>query len=351
MAARAAVAVLAVLAAITTMSGAFASLTPRTPVILLTDIGTDIDDTWALAVLMQSSAYDIVLIVAESHNTPARAKVAAKFLEGTGRDSIPIALGIQQDETDSYLYGWAADYDLSTYKAGVVVDGVNALLNAIKQSTVPPVLVVLSPCPTLLAAYRQEPNTVALVRTVYAMMGSVRRGYKGASHPDSEYNVYDNVAAAAMLFDGASSGIYNLTVTPLDTCGIFQIDGESYDRFLRAAASTSAIAKLILESYVYWQPLVPWCTPEAPQPCEPHVRSSVIYDVVAIGMMEGFRSRKHLGFEQLAIDIVGNMTVIAPSGVPSTVATFWLSEKDVSHHSLSLTNFGDDVIECIISGC
>jgi len=73
--------ILIALIAISTISCA-----PPIPVIIDTDIGTDIDDTWALAYLLNSKEIDIKLVLTESHNTPARAKVAAKFFNTSGKN-------------------------------------------------------------------------------------------------------------------------------------------------------------------------------------------------------------------------------------------------------------------------
>ncbi len=49
----------------------------RIPVILDADIGSDIDDTWALALLLASPELDLKLLVKDHGDTVARARVAA----------------------------------------------------------------------------------------------------------------------------------------------------------------------------------------------------------------------------------------------------------------------------------
>src|SRR3974377_591872 len=49
----------------------------KTPVLLDTDIGDDIDDTWALALLLKSPELDLKLVVTDFGNTVYRAKIAA----------------------------------------------------------------------------------------------------------------------------------------------------------------------------------------------------------------------------------------------------------------------------------
>ena len=64
------------------------------PVIIDTDIGSDIDDSFAIALALQSSELlDVQLIVTCTDDTTARAKIAAKLLTIAGRDSVPIGIG------------------------------------------------------------------------------------------------------------------------------------------------------------------------------------------------------------------------------------------------------------------
>lgn len=63
--------------------------------ILDTDIGNDIDDTWALGqLLLMDDVFDLKLVLTGTGDTVYRAKVAAGFLEETGYGYIPVGIGI-----------------------------------------------------------------------------------------------------------------------------------------------------------------------------------------------------------------------------------------------------------------
>jgi hypothetical protein len=49
-------------------------------VILDTDIGTDIDDAWALGLAMTSPEFELIAVTITDGNTSARARVACKLL-------------------------------------------------------------------------------------------------------------------------------------------------------------------------------------------------------------------------------------------------------------------------------
>src|SRR6516162_8277625 len=64
------------------------------PVILTTDIGDDIDDTWALGLLLKSPELDLKLVLGDYGKNQYRAKVLAKFLETAGRTDVAVGVGL-----------------------------------------------------------------------------------------------------------------------------------------------------------------------------------------------------------------------------------------------------------------
>ena len=88
----------------------------KTPVIL--NIGTDIDDTWALAMLLNCPELDPRLITTVSGNTTYRAHLAAKFLQTAGRADIPIGIGDPQGSLN-FQQPWLEGWDVSAYPGGI----------------------------------------------------------------------------------------------------------------------------------------------------------------------------------------------------------------------------------------
>jgi len=85
----------------------------RIPVIFDADIGGDIDDTWALVMLLKSPELDVKLVTTDAGNARYRAKIVARLLEVAGRTDIPIGLGLQLSEDDDGPQApWVKDYDL-----------------------------------------------------------------------------------------------------------------------------------------------------------------------------------------------------------------------------------------------
>ena len=192
------------------------------PVILDTDIGDDIDDTWALVMLLRSPALDVRLITTDYGNTVYRARLVARLLEVAGRTDIPIGIGIQENENEGGQAEWVEGYDLDHYPGVVHEDGVQALIDAAMAATEPLTLIAVGPPPSLAAALEREPRIAGKLRLA-GMYGSIRRGYGDAPEPSAEWNV----TGQRRRPPGPSSPPpgSDAILTPLDTCGLVQLEG------------------------------------------------------------------------------------------------------------------------------
>ncbi len=229
---------------LTTASGPAYGSAGRTPVIFDTDICDDIDDTWALGVLLQSPELDCKLITTALRDTEAKARVVAKFLDKVGRTEIPIGIGVKQPGDSWRQTSWAKDYDLSSYPGRVCKDGVQAIIDTIMNSPQRITLIAVGPLPNIAEALRREPR-IAEKADFVGMHGSVYIGYSGTEKPDAEYNVAQNAEAAQKVFTAA----WPMTITPLDTCGRVALTREKYQKVLNR---NNAITSNLMENYRTW---------------------------------------------------------------------------------------------------
>jgi len=216
----------------------------KIPVIFDTDICDDIDDTWALALLLKCPEFDVKLITTESGNTVAKARMVAKFLETIGRADIPIGIGIQHHNGSHRYDVWAKDYDLLSYPETIYQDGVQALIDTIMKSQKPITVIAVGPVPNIAAALQREPRIAEKAEFV-GMHGSIRRGYGGRPEPDAEWNVKTFVKELQKVFKAP----WNVTITPLDTCGIVQLKGEKYQKVLK---KSNPLTRALIENYRIW---------------------------------------------------------------------------------------------------
>jgi inosine-uridine nucleoside N-ribohydrolase len=235
--------VMVMLAVASVLVGA-AAAAPR-PVILDTDICDDIDDTWALALLVQSPELDCKLVTTAVGNTEAKAKVVAKYLDAVGHAKIPVGIGVKQHGGTHRHTDWAKDYDLSSYPGGIHKDGVGALIDVVMKSPQRVTIIAIGPLPNIGAALEREPR-IAEKADFIGMHGSIYKGYGGRDKPDPEYNVKADVAACRKAFTAP----WEITITPLDTCGLVVLKGGKYKKIFER---DNAITSHLLANYRLWQ--------------------------------------------------------------------------------------------------
>lgn len=281
--------------------------TGKVAAILDTDIGDDIDDTWALGLLLKSPEVDLKMVVTDFGNAPYRAKIVAKFLEAAKRTDVAVGMGISQGTKLGPQAEWVADYSLSRYPGKVHRDGVAAMIRLIMDSPQPITLVCIGPVPNIRAALEKQPEIAKRARFV-GMYGSVRKGYGGSGKPEAEWNVRADPKACQKVFTAA----WPMTITPLDTCGLVHLRGEKYAKVARSA---DPIARAVIENYRIW-----W---KAHNPNKPEKidASSTLYDTVAAYLSF---SRDLVNIERLPIRVTDDgFTRIDPKGKEIDCATSW----------------------------
>ncbi len=265
----------------------------RIPVILDTDIGDDIDDTWALGLLLRCPELNVKLVVTDFGKPEYRARLVAKFLTQVGRAEIPIGLGIPASPPESNpLQEWIGDFSLKQYRGRVHQDGVKALIETVMRSKERVTILAIGPVPNIAAALEREPK-IAQRANIVGMQGSVRHGYGGNATPDAEYNVVRDVRACQKVFTAG----WPICITPLDTCGRVSLNSERYQRLLR---SQDPIAKTILENYAVWERAI---NQKPSLQLNTH-QSSTLYDTVAVYLAATQSAGRDLvKMEQLGIRI------------------------------------------------
>lgn len=277
------------------------------PVILATDIGDDIDDTWALGFLLRSPELSLKLVATEYGKAPYRAKLLAKFLQKTGHANIPIAVGPDAEPRgDGPQAEWVKDYDLSSYPGRVLPDGAGAINDVIMGSRQPVTLICIGPMPNVAAALERAPHIAHHARFV-GMDGSVRTGYGGAKTPSAEWNVKCCPAASKKVL----SADWDITITPLDTCGLVTLDGARYQRMLH---TPDPVAATIVENCRLW-------SKANRTAAEAEVHSSTLFDPVAVYLAFSHRFCK---MERLGIRVTDDgFTVVDGQAKQMNVATEW----------------------------
>ena len=280
----------------------------KIPVIFDTDIGDDIDDTWALTMLLKSPQLDVKLITTTCHASQARGRVVAKLLTVAGRTDIAIGLG-PGAEGKTNQDAWTEGFRLDQYAGKVYEDGAQAIIDTIHGSRQPITVICVGPLQTMSAALEKDPSIAAKASFV-GMHGSIYKGYGGGSTISAEYNVKRDAAAARRVL---SAPWRSITITPLDTCGLVNLGGE---RFEALKKSDDAMVKALLENYRIWS--------KKGQVAE-LTASSTLFDTVGIYL--GYPGPKELArFETLNVAVTDDgFTRIDPAGTKMSAAVEWKS--------------------------
>jgi inosine-uridine nucleoside N-ribohydrolase len=294
------------------------------PVVLDTDIGTDIDDTWALAMLLRCPELDLRLVVTTSGDVEYRGWVTAGILAAAGRKEVPVALGVGvAAAADRPQERVAVEARRRGHPAGLQSQGVEALVDTVMSSASPVTIVSIGPASTLAAALTVEPAICERARVV-AMYGSVRVGYDGRPGPDPEYNVVLDVGACRAVL----AAPWDVTITPLDTCGSVVLAGE---RYLAVRRAPGPLVDALVRASEEW-------AVATSQPTAFEERTTTLFDTVAVYLAyaEDLVGIEHLS---IAIDDDGRMRV--QEGAPVTrVATSWRDADAFADHLVARLTSG-----------
>ena len=219
------------------------------------DLAGDVDDAYAIALLLSSSEdIDLLGIVTDHGLTTDRALVAAKMLDQVGLSNIPIYIGRETKRNlfnensngkapyDRQMY-WAKDY---TGLKKQELSGADFIVETLKKYPNEVILITVGPIPNIGDVLNKDPNVLKLAKQVVSMFGSFYVGYNGAKEPSAEYNVLEDLKSSKML---SKSGA-NITYIGLDVTDHVKLpDEERLQLFMRQTPLTNAVSAL----YALWR--------------------------------------------------------------------------------------------------
>ena len=244
----------------------------RQKVIFDCDLGGDIDDAFAVALLLCSQEeFEILGMCMDHGNTPGRGRVAAKMLYETGNEDIPIYLGRhtptvvglhEELEGDSPQFLWAEDFDVLKPRDLPAADFIIESLNQYPDEII---LFTVGPVDNIGDVIDKDPDALKKAKRVVSMFGSIEKGYDG-SDASREWNVIGSLAASKKFMDSGA----NITLAPLDVTDQAILRMEYLNAvFNRNTPLTDALGSL----YSLWFLHAKWAI--LPK----------MHDVVAIGMV------------------------------------------------------------------
>jgi inosine-uridine nucleoside N-ribohydrolase len=237
----------------------------RTKVIFDCDLGDDIDDAYALALLCASPELEVLGITTCYGRTDDRARLACQLLYEWGLDSIPVAVG-RDSRTMNERANWYADqfhYAKGfSRKTPIRASAVEFIQDQLHRYPGQVTIISVGPVQTMADLLKREPGALGLAKRVVAMFGSFYVGYNGSPTPNAEWNVVvDPTAAQQFVNSGAQ-----ITYAGLDVTAFVRADVAFRQKLLmRQSPLTSSLCGL----QTLWNA----------------DRDPVLFDAVAVGMV------------------------------------------------------------------
>ena len=222
---------------------------PMEKVILDTDIGDDIDDAYALALLLSQPNVKVLGVTTAWGQTQERAELAAKLLHVMGHDKVPVYAGRRGDAKIGRQYEWAKR-DAANAGAGRDAvtavqkdDAVTFLKREFDRAPGEVTLIAIGPLVNVGDLVTRYPEVKSKIKRIVIMGGAVHVGYNNAAPPVVEWNIRcDPVAARAVYESGVP-----LTMAGLEATTMLKFDGERQKRlFAQGTPMTDAIAALTI---------------------------------------------------------------------------------------------------------
>jgi inosine-uridine nucleoside N-ribohydrolase len=222
--------------------GSAAAQQPRMKVVLDTDIGTDIDDAWALGYALKSPSFELLGVTVSDGDTAQRAKMACKLLHRLGRTDVPVAVGrktaaVPPDRID-YQFTWAEDF--RDY-APIATPASDFLADVIRRHPGEVTIIAVGPLQNIGDLVRKHPDVVPMVKRVVLMSGSIAaNAYGPAAVP--EWNVKLAIPEAQAVY---SAG-WPLTIVPLDSTSYVRLTDAERDALRQARTPLTTALEALL---------------------------------------------------------------------------------------------------------
>ena len=164
--------------------------------IIDTDVGTDVDDLWTLAVAVGRSDVDLVAVTVVYGDVGLRARLASLALTGMGV-SVPVARGISDPMSDKEVM-WAGFEGVGVPRLDAASAGSDDAVDLLCSLTAADPgnidVVAIGPLTNIAAAIERDSTFVSNVRRLTIMGGEFGREW-------AEHNVSSDVTASRIVFD------------------------------------------------------------------------------------------------------------------------------------------------------
>ncbi|MEM9419720.1 MAG: nucleoside hydrolase [Planctomycetota bacterium] len=182
----------------------------KTKILLDTDIGSDIDDSIALAYLLKQTKFDLLGITTCTGDTQQRAALAAAVCEAAGRGDIPIHAGAKGPFFHGPGQNSVPQYEAlagRAHRKNFPADAIQFLQQTIRANPGEVTLLAIGPLTNLALLFRMDPEIPSLLGQLVLMSGTFtgfpadQHGQHGSGPGDKEWNVRCDPYASAVVYE------------------------------------------------------------------------------------------------------------------------------------------------------
>jgi len=221
------------------------------PVILDTDIGTDVDDALALSVLLGSPEVDLEGVTTVYGDTELRARIASRLARLAGVGDLTVLAGRQRTTTGRDIF-WAGHEgttmpDLAAEpvaNAGDEQAAVTFLTEHARNHPGELVVFAVGPLTNIAAAIDADAEFATNLGGLYVMGGDFAA--VGAPAPAAEHNIACDPEAAAVVFGSAAP----ITVVGLDVTTRTRVRAAELGRIQAAGELGAELGRQVRQ---FWQ--------------------------------------------------------------------------------------------------
>lgn len=226
------------------------------------DLGDDIDDAFALAMILASEEFEVLGICMDWANTDDRAVLACRMLYETGKGEIPVYVGRKTSSNFVTQHIWGEGFEeLKPQKQGAaefIVETLNKYPGEVNLITVGPVT-------NMMDVIQLDENALSKAKHIYAMFGSFYIGYGSNPVISREWNVRADEEASKIY----TSNVSNISYAGLDITTFVKWDD---DRMMELMMYKSPLTDALTSLTTLWRHATKNQVP-------------TLYDCVAIGLL------------------------------------------------------------------
>ena len=206
----------------------------RVPLLVDTDIGSAVDDAFALGLAIASPEVELVGITTVGEAAEDRAWIVCRLLTQVGRTDVPVAFG--PGEQPKGPIDWQIQYRRhpavvwNRTNKPLAAPAVEMLYEKLKARPRELTIVALGPLTNVAQLLREHPDARTLMKRLIVMGGALEVGYDGRPPAVAEWNLKQDIAAAKAVF----AAELPMLLVPLDATAGVKLSAEQERRLFAA---------------------------------------------------------------------------------------------------------------------